>query len=58
MSAPNGGPEPAPNLYLVGFMGTGKSLLGRRLSHHLRLRFLDSDRVIEARAGRGSGGRA
>lgn len=36
-----------PNLYLLGFMGTGKSVLGRRLSARLGLRFLDSDAEIE-----------
>lgn len=40
-----------PNLYLVGFMGTGKTTLGRRLARELGFRFLDSDHEIEKRAG-------
>lgn len=41
-----------PNLYLVGFMGVGKSAIGRSLAQKLHLVFLDSDREIEHRAGR------
>lgn len=41
-----------PNLYLVGFMGTGKSTVGRHLAHRLGMAFIDSDHVIEAREGR------
>lgn len=37
---------------LVGLMGTGKSQAGRRLAQKLRLEFYDSDRLVEARAGR------
>lgn len=46
-------PDPAirPNLYLTGFMGTGKSAVGRRVSHHLGMQFLDSDHTIEASEG-------
>lgn len=40
-------PEDSPNLYLVGFMGTGKSVLGRRLAERLGMKFVDSDREIE-----------
>ena len=43
---------PLPNLYLVGFMGTGKSTVGRRVAPRLGFRFLDSDREIERTAGR------
>ena len=32
-------------------MGTGKSALGRRLSKALGLKFLDTDKLVEARAG-------
>ena len=38
-----------PNLILVGFMGTGKSSVGRRLAPRLNLEFIDMDPVIEAR---------
>ena len=40
------------NLYLVGFMGTGKSAVGRRLAEKLGYWFLDSDRAIEEAEGR------
>ena len=40
-----------PNLYLVGFMGTGKSALGRRLAQRFGMRFIDSDAEIEKKAG-------
>ncbi|MCC5788350.1 MAG: shikimate kinase [Opitutales bacterium] len=38
---------PQPNLYLVGFMGTGKSTHGRALARRLGYRFFDSDQEIE-----------
>lgn len=41
-----------PNLYLVGFMGTGKSAVGRRVAYRLKLAFMDSDREIEHQAGK------
>ncbi len=41
-----------PNLYLVGFMGTGKSTVGRGLATRLEMEFIDSDHAIEAREGR------
>lgn len=40
-----------PNLYLLGFMGTGKSSVGRRVAASLGLDFLDSDAEIEKSAG-------
>ena len=40
-----------PNLYLVGFMGTGKSTIGRRAAEVLKMRFVDSDHAIERTAG-------
>jgi shikimate kinase len=39
------------NLSLIGFMGTGKSTVGRAIAAALRFTFLDTDDVIEARAG-------
>lgn len=38
-----------PGLYLVGFMGCGKSTVGRSLAKHLGWRFADLDEDIEAR---------
>jgi shikimate kinase len=35
------------NLYLVGFMGTGKSTVGRAVAHKLGFHMLDSDHEIE-----------
>src|SRR5262245_29329354 len=40
------------NLALIGFMGTGKSSVGQLVAGHLHFAFLDSDHVIEARAGK------
>jgi shikimate kinase len=39
------------NLALIGFMGAGKSSAGRLAADILRFTFLDTDRVIQARAG-------
>jgi shikimate kinase len=35
------------NIYLLGFMGSGKSFLGRYLSEKFNLNFLDLDKFIE-----------
>lgn len=35
------------NVILIGFMGCGKSTIGKRLSYVLRKPFLDTDRMIE-----------
>ena len=40
-----------PSIFLVGPMGAGKSTVGRRLAETLRRDFLDSDGLIEQRAG-------
>ena len=39
------------NIFLIGLMGTGKTTVGRQLSHKLKMAFYDSDRVIESRTG-------
>lgn len=36
-------------IYLIGYMGCGKSTLGRRLAKHLGLQFIDMDHYIEER---------
>jgi shikimate kinase len=41
-----------PNLVLLGFMGTGKTTLGRRVAALGRRAFLDMDVEIEKRAGK------
>jgi shikimate kinase len=43
--------EKPARIVLVGFMGAGKSAVGKRLAKRLGYRFLDMDREIEARAG-------
>lgn len=42
---------PHVNLYLVGFMGTGKTTVGRALAQRLGMQMIDSDTEIERRAG-------
>jgi shikimate kinase / 3-dehydroquinate synthase len=39
------------NIFLYGPPGTGKSTIGKKLSHNLKLPFIDLDRVIETNAG-------
>lgn len=40
------------NIVLIGFMGTGKSTVGRRLAHRLKRKFVDSDEEIESVNGK------
>jgi shikimate kinase len=40
------------NVVLVGFMGSGKSSVGRLVARTLRGRFVDTDRLVVERAGR------
>ena len=40
------------NLALVGFMGTGKTSVGRVVAEQLRFDFLDTDDLIQTRTGR------
>ena len=42
----------ATNLYLVGFMGTGKSTVGRHVAKQMDFHFLDSDQEIERLQGK------
>ena len=40
-----------PGIYVVGFMGAGKSTVGRHLAHRMGWSFFDSDTEIEAAEG-------
>lgn len=40
------------NIALIGFMGTGKSTVGRLIAEQLRFEFLDTDALIEQRSGK------
>ncbi|TBH17428.1 shikimate kinase [Thermus thermamylovorans] len=44
-------PRPATFVSLTGFMGVGKSRIGRELARALLLHFIDLDRYIERRTG-------
>lgn len=41
----------AMRLYLVGYMGCGKSTIGRKVARFAHLRFVDTDSMIEQREG-------
>jgi shikimate kinase/3-dehydroquinate synthase len=45
-------PPGRPNLVITGFMGTGKSTVGRLAARGLGIPFVDLDALIEAREGR------
>ena len=40
------------SISIIGFMGVGKSTLGKKLSEELKLEFYDTDKEIEKRTGR------
>lgn len=40
------------NIILIGYMGCGKTTLGIRLSYHMRIPFLDTDKLIEKNENR------
>ncbi|MFN3407986.1 MAG: shikimate kinase [Limisphaerales bacterium] len=40
------------NVALIGFMGAGKSAVGRLVAEQLRFQFVDTDELIETRTGR------
>lgn len=46
------GSAPGPVVVLVGTMGAGKTTVGRLVADKLGLGFLDTDHVVEARAGK------
>ena len=41
-----------PNLYLVGFMASGKTTTGRMVARQLNFQFIDSDEAIEEKVGK------
>ncbi len=41
-----------PRVWLIGMMGSGKSVVGRRLADRLAIDFFDTDSVVEHLAGR------
>jgi shikimate kinase len=43
---------PPKNIVLIGFMGSGKSTVGRELNHRLGYPLVDMDQVIERKAGK------
>ena len=45
-------PRVIHNLALVGFMGTGKSSVGRLAAEHLHFDFIDTDEWIESQTGK------
>jgi len=48
----NSAPPPPENIVLIGFMGSGKSTVGRELQHRLNYPLVDMDHAIEQRAGK------
>lgn len=44
------------HIFLIGFMGSGKSTVGALLAERLNLPFLDSDKEIEKKAGKSIAG--
>jgi shikimate kinase len=40
------------NIILIGFMGSGKSSIGRMVAKRMGFQFVDTDRLIEERAGK------
>lgn len=45
-------PRTIRNLALAGFMGTGKSTVGRVVASHLQFHFVDTDELIQRRTGK------
>jgi shikimate kinase len=45
-------PGPPRNIVLIGFMGTGKSAVGRRVADSLGFEFVDTDQIVTELAGK------
>jgi shikimate kinase len=45
-------PRRLVNLALIGFMGTGKTSVGRLVAEQLHFDYLDTDEIIQSRTGR------
>jgi shikimate kinase len=45
-------PAPRRNVVLIGFMGTGKSSVGRRVADSLGFSFVDTDQIVTDLAGK------
>lgn len=43
--------EDLVNIYLIGFMGVGKTVIGRHLAQTLGMQFIDADQAIESAHG-------
>lgn len=39
------------NVILIGYMGCGKSTVGKRLSYRMKMPYVDTDKLIEAKQG-------
>ena len=42
-------------IFLIGFMGCGKTTLGKKLAKHLNFNFIDLDRFIENKTVKNNG---
>ncbi|MEJ7692353.1 shikimate kinase [Daejeonella sp.] len=45
------GEEKFMKVFLIGFMGSGKTTIGKKLANYLKFDFIDLDKFIEAKAG-------
>ena len=48
----NNGPQKKSLIYLAGFMGSGKSTIGPILANTLGFDFVDTDKIVEKKAGK------
>lgn len=44
--------QPATRIYLIGFMGSGKSFMGKQLAQELNYQFIDLDDYLETKEGK------